>query len=349
MTTAKPTWCVQATADEPAELLCAFAAHHLALGAAEIILHLDHDDPAAAKALAGRPGVTVIPRRTGGAEAPGYHTHRQRINAREAYAACRHDWIVTIDADEFLLPRRPMEAILSGIPEAVNSVRVPVLERAFVLGAPIRSIFDGVWRTPLRAHAPVMGLIYGPGQDFLTHGLLGHSLGKAMTRAGRDMVPDLHIAFPAAETAKPKDLYGRPEYDVWAPDVRLLHFYAMTPTHYLLKMLRKMVNWQASQAPSNKVLVPAVDPARKRQYRRIYKNSSDPAVMAEMSRLLFLSAGQRTALRMLGALRTPAHSIEAAATARFPGIDLSPRQFDMRLRDRHADLIEATRYAAPVF
>ena len=54
-----PTWGIVATVDEPPQLVAAFAAHYLALGASEIRLYLDRPDPAAQHLLGRLAGVHV--------------------------------------------------------------------------------------------------------------------------------------------------------------------------------------------------------------------------------------------------------------------------------------------------
>ena len=57
---ASPTWAVVATVAEPIELIAAFAAYHIEMGAAQVFLFLDAPRPGDADMLEKLPGVQVI-------------------------------------------------------------------------------------------------------------------------------------------------------------------------------------------------------------------------------------------------------------------------------------------------
>lgn len=100
------SWSVVATVAEPPELLYAFAAHYLELGADEV--HLFVDDPA----QPGLEPLRALPRirlticdkahwdRINGGRRPPAQEMRQIRNANTAYRACRSDWLLHCDADE---------------------------------------------------------------------------------------------------------------------------------------------------------------------------------------------------------------------------------------------------------
>ncbi len=189
---AAPTWSVACTTIEPAALIEAFVAHHLALGAAEILLFLDEPGDAAGLDLAPGGSVRVIPcddahwsARGGGR--PDDHRNRQCWNAElAARRLARTDWIAHLDADEMILPRggRTVADLLAAVPAEVPAVRIGPAERMFVggwdeAGLDLRGVF--------KMGGPGLGeRLYGRALGkVVPWGLQGHRLGKSFRRTSR--------------------------------------------------------------------------------------------------------------------------------------------------------------------
>ncbi|WP_164738108.1 glycosyltransferase family 2 protein [Frigidibacter oleivorans] len=325
-------WIVVATVDEPAPLLAAFAAHHLAMGARQVQLFLDRPDAGAQALLSGLPGVRVTlcdpaywarhPR----GQRPPRHTARQKANAALVQAGTDAAWILHCDADEFLsAPPRPA---LDAAEADTDWLTLPVAERAF-RPLPQEGLFDGLFRRPLEDWAEAGPLIHGGEAGYLNRGLTGHTAGKGLFRTGRGIEIGIHAPVPAA---------GRAWTGAAARDLRLLHFDGLTPLHLALKLLKRATETYGG-------------PPRPHGAHRI-------AQFTEMARLAPDRRGWREFLRRL---QTVTEAQEAALAARhglfapdppadiaqvagqaLPGLDLSPDTFDAALQAREAELIAAT-------
>ena len=226
---AGPSWGIVLLAREPAVLVLTHLAWHLAAGAAEVHLFLDDPaDPVAGPAAALR-GVTVTRCDAGfwaghpTGRRPGLVTARQAHCATLAYGRAGVDWLLHLDADEFL--SGPLPAALARHAGHRGAVVIPVRERVYTRPDPA-TLFEGVFRIPqppARRSHPLLA----PLAAFAPAGVLGHALGKSATRTGLDVA--LHCHFP-----KPRD--GRAEVPkVAAEGVVLLHFDGLTPAHWLAK------------------------------------------------------------------------------------------------------------------
>ena len=78
---------------------------------------------------------------------PPRQVMRQLKNANRGYAECRSDWFFFCDADEFLVSRRDVGALLKAVPPDVAFLRPRVAERIFPAGRAQRDLFDGALRT----------------------------------------------------------------------------------------------------------------------------------------------------------------------------------------------------------
>lgn len=231
----QPTWGIVATVKEPSQLVLACVAYHLGLGASEAHIFLDAPDPDAQAALAALPGchVTVTDEAYWAATPAGRRfprpTSRQILNANRAYADCGVDWLLHLDADEFVRDGDQVMQDICEAPQEVQFIRYRVLERVYLADTPSQTILDGVFR---RRH-PLFDLygdvIYGRFAKFLRHGLTGHTAGKAIVRTGQDLRMSIHLPVQPDGTRLNT---GQERLD------QLLHFDGLTPTHYLIKMAR---------------------------------------------------------------------------------------------------------------
>lgn len=262
-----PTWGVALFAREPAVLVLTHLAWHLAAGAQEIHLYLDDPADPVQQVAAALPGVTVTLcddrfwAATGKAR-PVWNNQRQDSAVSHAYRRCGVDWLLHLDADEFLFQHRPLRAELAALPAATDALVLPVRERAYLRPDP-QTLFEGVFRIPQtgagRDHPLLM-----PNRDFAPGGLSGHALGKSLTRAGLAGVT-IRPHFPH-RAAEPQIVKSRAAGSV------VLHFDGLTPRNWLFKFLR--YHQIMAQHPAR-----PLGPHRLGQIAEVAARKGDPAAM----------------------------------------------------------------------
>ncbi len=324
----EPSWAVVATVDEPAALVISFAAHYLALGAAEVHLFLDRPNPVAEAALAGLPRLhlTVCDAgywaQTARKRRPRLHVGRQKHNADRVYAATRADWLLHCDCDEFLRDGDELLAELAAMPANAAYLRLHMAERVQLADQPENQIFDGLFRLPFRSFDLIGEGIYGDDARFLKDGITGHKAGKAVVRRGLAVEMGLHA--PS----------GRPVH-VQSAQAKLLHFDGLTRLHYGLKLMRR-----ALEPPSE--TKPRHGRPRMAQFTMMQQISADPAACRRMvTRLKTLTAAQVALLGGMGHLDPRPFDPQPALAVFGLTPDLSATAFDADLRARDAAFIAA--------
>lgn len=267
-----PSWAIVATVDEPAPLVTAFVAHHLNEGAQAIHLYLDKNDRDTVKALRDMPGCILTRcnnhhwRAHNGGRHPYLHTRRQLINANVAYADCKADWLIHCDADEFIRSGAALTADLAEVPADCDHARLAVAERVMPPTRAQQTLFDGVFRRPLKGADEVIADIYRSHALFLENGLTGHPSGKAAVRVGRGLKIGIHQPRPMVPS-------------VPLPRTRLLHFDGLTEFHYLVKLLRRAHEKPLPGAPRH-------SDGRMAQIARVKEIAHDPAAFAALAKAL---------------------------------------------------------------
>ncbi|MEM7090769.1 MAG: glycosyltransferase family 2 protein, partial [Pseudomonadota bacterium] len=181
-----PRWGIVATVKAPAEDLLRFAAYHLDLGAHRVYLFLDEANPPAQAHLKAHPKVRFqvcddTYWRKVGQKRPRKHQVRQAVNATRCYARAELDWIAHIDVDEFLWAPRPVETVLSGLPQSVQCARVRPLESLDGDGTAFKACPVDPAQRDLAARA-----IYPTFGKLVKGGFLSHVQGKLFVRTGQD-------------------------------------------------------------------------------------------------------------------------------------------------------------------
>ncbi len=236
---APATWGVVCTARETPELLAAFAAHHAALGASRIYLYLDEPSPRALELLAVIPAVDVILcdrsywERVNGGVRPRRQERRQVINAHDAFQRCEVDWLLHIDADEFLSPSRDLSLELAQVPEGIDYLHLEMRERVFTGAAPAETIFDGAFRVPFNREPRATRLLFGPGAGFTDGGFSGQVSGKSIVRVQQGQLL-MGIHRPRVPTSMPRE----PLLHLQCQSAVVLHFEGLTPAHWMSKITR---------------------------------------------------------------------------------------------------------------
>lgn len=241
-----PTWGIVMTAHEPGDLVLANVAYHLGVGATEAHLYLDDPADPIAPILRAVPGcfVTICDAAhwahlTGlaGGGRPIGQNRRQGLNATQAYQKTNCDWLLHLDADEFLSIKGDFRAELAGFTRDSGYIICTSHERIFRRDEVSNGIFDGGFRMPTNANTPKQQAIFGKAARFLKSGMSSHTIGKSITPTGFDYQIRIHRprAVPMYRNMAhaPRSHTGFP-----AQTAHLLHFDGLTPLHWILKMLR---------------------------------------------------------------------------------------------------------------
>jgi hypothetical protein len=313
---AERRWAVVATVREPLDLVLAFACHHLSLGA-EVTLFFDDAADPAAEVLAGIEGVRVIRcdaahwRAMGWDRRPEFQTPRQNTNFRWAVAQGLADWLVHLDADEFLWAPDGVWSEIDAV-GAADWLAVPPWERVFRPGD--RGLFGGVYRRPVNGD---LASVYGAQAPFLEpKGLAGYASAKPMVPARTP-----HHAVTHRVTGP-----DGPRPSRRAAAMRILHHEGLTPIHWALKQLR-----YAAQS-DRRVLM---RPARYAALREIIAADDVKAAAFDgFDRTYRLNEETLDALRARGALHDVGVDIAGSVAAIAPHavIDMTGARLDAALR-----------------
>lgn len=330
------SWGIVMTVREPAQLVLANVAWHLGTGASEVHVYLDDPDDPVADALEAIPAVRVVPcdaAHWGTAvqtkTRPESINRRQGRNAGHAMARCAVDWLIHLDADEFLLQERPLGHELEAVRELDCELHFPVHERTYAGGAPIDTIFSGIFRTTTkglnrrsdgRSNDPI---IFGTQSPVLHHGVLGHSAGKCAAPTDGDFRLGLHWSFRGL---------GRERAERYrSTSTRLLHFDGLTRLHWLSKLIR-----YRDTDPS----VLKVPPHRRAQIEIFQDISGDRAALADFHRTLRepddAALGRLRAFGLLHERAFDPSEVVERVLGHVP--DLTPQRFDADLIKAHPGL-----------
>ncbi|WP_299591685.1 glycosyltransferase family 2 protein [uncultured Tateyamaria sp.] len=195
------TWGLSATILAPAADILRFAAYHIEQGAHRLYIYLDDDNQAVCPPLKQHPKVrvqicdTAHWKRLCG-QRPVKHQVRQTMNATHAYdRRAEVDWLIHMDADEFLVADRSISKHLEGLNSTQPHARARPMEllggsetafKAFLPPGPSRA-------KTVRATYPTFG-------PYLTGGFLSHVAGKLFVRTGLpDIQIRIHNAFQAGQ------------------------------------------------------------------------------------------------------------------------------------------------------
>ena len=321
------------TCREPTQLIVAFAAHYIGLGASEVRLYLDQRQPDL-EAMLGRIPQVIFQVCDAtywadhiGKPRPERVEHRQLINAFDAYDCSQVDWLAHFDADEFLHADVPVADILRAQSQEIEYAVVEPRERAFVQGMPQTGLFDGVFRQPTPALWGTAPFLFGGAQRFLRQGVLAYPHGKSFMRTGKPLLPGIHTPRRPAGHRGLK-LRG------WAVQrLRLLHFDGLTSLHWSGKLLRAAATGGVEHHTRDQ----SRDAHRAKQIVRMRKLGTNLQNAWDMHEMLkCVPQDQLARLRALAMLEDyeidPAKDI--AALGLDVKVDLSRAAFDRALADQ---------------
>ncbi|MDR5652837.1 glycosyltransferase family 2 protein [Ruixingdingia sedimenti] len=225
-----PRWGVCATVKAPVDQVLAFVAHHRALGAERIWIHLDDPDDPAVAVLEPLKGVRVIRctddywQRSVGRRPPT-HQLRQFRNVNRCYHRARVDFLAHLDVDEYLLADRPVAEVLADLPEDRLILRVEPWEALHTPGLPDDIFTARHFRRQMPGPDPALAArLFGRFAPLLEKGMLSHTVGKCFFRTGEPRLkPNIHGARIEGERV----FGGR-----FSPDLALLHFHAEDPARW---------------------------------------------------------------------------------------------------------------------
>ena len=178
---------------ETPEVVRRFVDYYRAAGADEIIVYFD--GPAPEIRALDMPGLVLIEADdafwTGLlGERPPVLEVRQSEAAQDGLRRTRSDWLLVVDADEFVFGDRPIPAFLDAIPPGADLVAVPTAEAVWGPGDDIDSPFGSthfrvVWKRD-KLWKGLGALVYGrPIARHMQRGLTGHVSGKQFLRVGQ--------------------------------------------------------------------------------------------------------------------------------------------------------------------
>lgn len=330
------SWGIVMTVREPAQLVLSNVGWHLGTGAQEIHVYLDRPDDPVGSQLADVPGVQVThctaAHWSSAAQSgvrPASINRRQGRNAMHAMAQCKTDWLIHIDADEFLWQGRPLGEEMAAVRELDCELHFPVHERFFFRNVPAGSMFDGAFRMTTKGlNRRTDGrdndaIIFGAHMPVLNNGVLAHSAGKCAVPTDSDYRLGLHWSY----RGKGRDRAQRYR----STTTRLLHFDGMTRLHWLAKLMRYR------DTPTGELKFP---PHRRAQIEIFQDIADDRDALAEFHRdLRELDDAARARLRAFGLLYdVPFNPAETIQRAIGRSVDLRASSFDADLRRAFPEL-----------
>ncbi len=334
-----PSWGVVLTVDEPEQLVLANVAWHLSTGARHVHVYLDRPGDPAAGALAGHDRVRVTECDTEWWQAQGpkglrpvSQMRRQAINANHARDRADTDWLLHLDADEFLWQHRPLVNELRHLAPFDCEVNVPVVERFYRDAAPVRSLFQGGFRRSTRGLTDFDAAYFGPLLPYLNKGLPGHSQGKSIVPTEGDYELGIHWSFRGGKRG--------PEHrarQFRSQAATLLHFDGLTPLHFVVKVVRYGLH-------EPRWLEKIVSEHRRAQVSALLQECGTLEEMLRFhDRLKMLDSNAESRLSDLGLIVDPAVDPAGGIAAQAGNADLSAGSFDAALRARHPEVFEVLR------
>ena len=333
-----PSWGVVGTLDEPPELVAAYVAHHLAQGAGEVHVYLDRDDAFTRTMLATVPQVRVTVadeaywRREFDIKLPKTHQRRQTLNATDAYRRAGVDFLLHLDADEFLVQHRPLDEELRRLRRLKpgNYLAIPNVERIYGPDCDEAFVFTELFRRSTKRLDGDFSDVNLDAEGLTLYGLTGHSEGKACSPTGYDYVLGIHR--PHHDTDRPWTFPGMRR----SRSAQILHFEGMTPLQWIYKRLRKAAYLEAWDGqpvtPQMTAQIAAINDA----------GGGISGARALHDRIKQADADHLAALDARDLIESVAFDPSGAVREIFPDfdLDLSAERFDRWLVEQKAEFFE---------
>jgi hypothetical protein len=316
-------------------LALANAAWHVAVGAREVHLYLDGAERIDAEAFSKIPGcrLTICDDAywsgEHGTKRPDFHQHRQALNATHALERTRTDYLLHLDADEFLWQREELGRELAGLRRGAF-LQIGAVERVWAPGEDRAALFSPTFRVPENLFDPP-DLSLTADEDGLTRwGLTGHATGKSVVPRGYGYKMNIH--HPSL-----RGTGGRKPPRTRSVDCSILHFDGITRLEWIYKLIRK------AEAISIWPDAPATDTRLRQIAAMLAAGRSETAVNALHDRLKCIDSEKADRLWMTERLVRADLGIAAALDQFLPGgsAQLTAENYDHWLWDRSADLFRA--------
>lgn len=303
---------------EHPNLITAWVAHHLDLGADRIHLFLDHQSPELMNTLPDHPRLTKTLCDTAfwqslSGSRPDLIANRQCAVFQSVLDASTADFVFHIDVDEFLSGQGSLAHSLSLVDPAADCVVLTSMERVHMGAEDPDDIFSGAFRRQHGAmHQPQVDAADGPCAPFLQWGMTAYAGGKSGLRTGRNLTVGVHY---------PRPLRPRRSAPLWGWE--LLHFDGLTQRHWTGKRLRVLDN--QPNAPQNAVRFRAM---QLNEVARLVSKRQPPETLYQ--ELKTLSPQRSDILAGLGLISDQPFAPRLALDRVFPGhvLDLSAAAFD---------------------
>lgn len=285
---------VVAVIKEDAEILRKFYRYYVGQGASLVRIYFDGNSPIAAEDLPDKVEIIEVD----GAlkdEIPGRaennHVALQNHVYTKEHAMCETDWMLVVDADEYVTADKPLAELFANLPVDLQSLRFPSGEAVWRDGDGIDAAFGATcFRKPLGkyAHQIVSRLLYGEKFGLYRRGLLGHCSGKHAIRR-ETKAPELGIHFTEIEG----EVLGKWSHEIGQGDAFVAHFDAIDRNHWVNKFYSRALDPEKNFGMSQ---------SRKRQVELV-KQHFDAGTTDQIFRELFgLRNWQHSVLKMLGAV-----------------------------------------------
>lgn len=304
------TWGLSATILAPPRDVLRFAAYHLEQGAHRLYIYLDDANDVAFRALKAHPKIRVTlcdaanwDQRMG--KRPARHQVRQSMNATNAYQRrVEVDWLIHMDADEFLVPHAPIADVLGNVRQ--HSARVRPMEllgestqmfKAFIpANGKRRTVVDQIYPT------------YG---KYLRGGFLSHLAGKLFVRTGlKDISIQIHNAFQGGDMLADSPDLGQ---------IDLAHCHAKSWDDW-----RAAYAYRLDKGSYRAELKPAINPEQGGMsvhdlFQKIEAEQGEAGLRAFYVEVIGDSPDMRARLKAYGLLRQADLDLDAALARHFPG------------------------------
>ncbi len=289
------TFSVVSVIKEDAQILRTFYAYYVAQGAERVRIYFDGQSPIAADELPANVEIIEIPDSLRD-EVPGTnrndHIALQRHIFTREQRNVQSDWLLVVDADEFVTADCRLDRLFADLPSGLASLRFPVGEAVWQEGDDADQPFGAsTFRFslgPLR-HVLLASLLYGRLAGLFRRGVLGHYAGKHAVRRGQEVtVVRCHHS----------ELDGK-ALGKWTPEVGLGHVFV---AHFDAIDRRRWVDKLHSRAVGPKKNF-GMSSSRRRQVQMV-KQAVDGGTTEALFRSLYgLSARQFRMLRLFGGLK----------------------------------------------
>ena len=328
----KASWGIVMTVREPAQLVLANVHYHLSHGASEVHVFLDDPEDPVAELLEGVDGCLVYRcdqkhwERINRGRQPPRQVRRQSLNATSGYQQSSLDWLIHMDADEFIFQKRSLTEELTYTPRTPGFVALPVRERAYIKGQQ-ESLFDGSFRVPFEGSSSLEPALFGEIARFMNNGVLGHASGKSCNPTGQNLNISIHA---------PRNEEGDRIPALYSTSSVLLHFDGLTRLHWMTKMLRYDAGNPKGMVGRNRMV----------QLDFIQNECSGLEDIGDFhDKLKSVSDDQNERMTALGLLEHLPFDVgdRARAAVEAAGLSLTAQSFDDDVRLRNADILDTFR------